>query len=40
MDEYEIIHLNKETKINQLLGGPMVLSKKEAEHFYFDYLMF
>ena len=40
MDEYEIIHLNKETKINQLLGGPMVLSKKEAEHFYFDYLCY
>jgi len=40
MDEYEIIHLNKETKINQLLESPMVLSEKEAEHFYFDYLSY
>ena len=37
-NELEIIHLNQETNINQLLGGPMVLSKKEAEFFYFKYL--
>ena len=37
-DELEIIHLNQETKINQLLGGPMVLSKKEAKVFFFNYL--
>ena len=40
MDEYEIIHLNKETKINQILESPMVLSEKETEHFYFDYLCY
>ena len=33
-----VIHLNQETKINQLLGGPMVLNKNEAENFYFKYL--
>ena len=38
LDEFEIIHLNQETNINQLLGGPMVLSKKEANIFYFNYL--
>ena len=38
LDEFEIIHLNQETNINQLLGGLMVLSKKEAEYFYFKYL--
>ena len=38
MNEFEIIHLNQETKINQLLGGPMVLNKNEAENFYFKYL--
>ena len=33
-----VIHLNQETKINQLLGGPMVLNKNEAENFYLKYL--
>ena len=37
-DEFETIHLNQETKISQLLGGPMIFSKKEAENFYFKYL--
>ena len=40
LDKFEIIHLNQETKINQLLGGPMVLNKKEAEFFYFQYLCY
>lgn len=36
----EIIHLNQETNINQLLGGPTLLYKKEAEFFYFKYLCY
>ena len=37
---FEHIHLNQETKIDQLLGGPMILSKKEAKNFYFKYLCY
>ena len=40
INNFEIIHLNQETNINQLLGGPVVLSKKEAEFFYFKYLCY
>ena len=36
----EIINLNQETKVEQLLGGPVVLSKKESNFFYFKYLCY
>ena len=36
----EIINLNQETKVDQLLGGPIVLSKKESKIFYFKYLCY
>ena len=36
----EIINLNQETKIEQLLGGPIILRKKESNIFYFKYLCY
>ena len=36
----DIINLNQETKVDQLLGGPVVLSKKESKIFYFKYLCY
>jgi len=36
----EIINLNQETKVDQLLGGPVVLSKEESKIFYFKYLCY
>ena len=36
----EIINLNQETKVEQLLGGPVVLNKKESTFFYFKYLCY
>ena len=39
-DNQEIINLNQETKVEQLLGGPLVLGKNESTFFYFKYLCY
>ena len=39
-ENLEIINLNQETNVEQLLGGPIILSKNESLFFYLKYLCY